>query len=185
MLSRLSVRSKPGGRLRHWCSSRYLRISPLHREFRHPLRDSSQTVSNAVPGLCPGISHPTCQAAYPRFTPNNSEQRLHPLYYRGCWHRVSRHFLWRYRQIAGLFTRRRSSLLTEVYDPKAFIPHAALLGQAFAHCPRFPTAASRRSLDRVSVPVWLIILSDQLTIVAMVGHYPTIKLIVRRLINWQ
>ena len=67
----------------------------------------------------------------------------------------------------------RSSLPTEVYDPKAFIPHAALLGQAFAHCPRFPTAASRRSLDRVSVPVWLIILSDQLAIVALVGRYPT------------
>ena len=30
----------------------------------------------------------------------------------------------------------------------------------------FPTAASRRSLDRVSVPVWLVILSDQLGIVA-------------------
>ncbi len=29
-----------------------------------------------------------------------------------------------------------------------------------------PTAASRRSLDRVSVPVWLVILSDQLGIVA-------------------
>ena len=55
-----------------------------------------------------------------------------------------------------------SSLPTELYDPKAFIAHAALLGQAFAHCPKFPTAASRRSLDRVSVPVWLIILSDQL-----------------------
>ena len=65
-----------------------------------------------------------------------------------------------------------SSLPTEVYDPKAFIPHAALLGQAFAHCPKFPTAASRRSLDRVSVPVWLIILSDQLPIVALVGRYP-------------
>jgi hypothetical protein len=66
----------------------------------------------------------------------------------------------------------RSSLPTEVYDPRAFIPHAALLGQAFAHCPKFPTAASRRSLDRVSVPVWLIILSDQLPIVALVGRYP-------------
>ena len=65
-----------------------------------------------------------------------------------------------------------SSLPTEVYDPKAFIPHAALLGQAFAHCPKFPTAASRRSLDRVSVPVWLIILSDQLPIGALVGRYP-------------
>ncbi len=29
-----------------------------------------------------------------------------------------------------------------------------------------PPAASRRSLDRVSVPVWLVILSDQLGIVA-------------------
>ncbi len=67
----------------------------------------------------------------------------------------------------------RSSLPTEVYDPKAFIPHAALLGQAFAHCPRFPTAASRRSLDRVSVPVWLIILSDQLAIKALVSRYLT------------
>ena len=69
--------------------------------------------------------------------------------------------------------RDRSPLPTEVYDPRAFIPHAALLGQAFAHCPKFPTAASRRSLARVPVPVWLIILSDQLTIVALVGLYPT------------
>ena len=66
-----------------------------------------------------------------------------------------------------------------LYNPKAFITHAALLRQAFAHCAIFPTAASRRSLDRVSVPVWLIILSDQLTIVALVGHYPTNKLMVR------
>jgi hypothetical protein len=37
-------------------------------------------------------------AAYTRFTPNNSEQRLHPPYYRGCWHGVSRCFLLGYRQ---------------------------------------------------------------------------------------
>ena len=66
-----------------------------------------------------------------------------------------------------------SSLLKGVYNPKAFIPHAALLRQAFAHCARFPTAASRRSLGRVSVPVWLIILSNQLLIIALVGLYPT------------
>ena len=65
-----------------------------------------------------------------------------------------------------------SSLPTVVYNPKTFIPHAASLRQAFAHCARFPTAASRRSLDRVSVPVWLIILSDQLPVVALVGFYP-------------
>ena len=66
-----------------------------------------------------------------------------------------------------------SSQLTELYNPKAFITHAALLRQAFAHCAKFPTAASRRSLDRVSVPVWLIILSDQLPVFALVGRYPT------------
>ena len=72
-----------------------------------------------------------------------------------------------------------SSHPTELYDPKAFITHAALLRQGFPHCAKFLTAASRRSLDRVSVPVWLIILSDQLTIAALVGHYPTNKLMVR------
>ena len=66
-----------------------------------------------------------------------------------------------------------SSLKKEVYDPRAFILHAVLLRQACAHCGKFPTAASRRSLGRVSVPVWLIILSDQLRIVALVGLYPT------------
>ena len=76
-----------------------------------------------------------------------------------------------------------SSPLKVLYNPKAFFTHAALLDQAFAHCPIFPTAASRRSLGRVSVPVWLIILSDQLWIVASVGHYPTDKLIQRRLIR--
>ncbi len=73
-----------------------------------------------------------------------------------------------------VLTDRLSSLSTELHDPKAFITHAAWLDQAFAHCPIFPTAASRRSLGRVSVPVWLIILSDQLRVFAMVGHYPTI-----------
>ncbi len=63
--------------------------------------------------------------------------------------------------------------LKVLYNPQAFFTHAALLDQAFAHCPIFPTAASRRSLGRVSVPVWLVVLSDQLRIVALVGLYPT------------
>ena len=70
-------------------------------------------------------------------------------------------------------TVRASSLRKEVYNPRAFLPHAVLLRQAFAHCGKFPTAASRRSLGRVSVPVWLIVLSDQLPIVALVRSYPT------------
>ncbi len=69
--------------------------------------------------------------------------------------------------------------LTELYNPRAFITHAASLDQAFAYCPIFPTAASRRSLDRVSVPVSLVVLSDQLTISALVSHYPANKLMVR------
>ena len=74
-----------------------------------------------------------------------------------------------------------SSHRTEVYNPKTFFPHAALLGQAFAHCPIFPTAASRRSLDRVSVPVWPITLSGRLPIVALVGRYPANQLMGREL----
>ncbi len=64
-----------------------------------------------------------------------------------------------------------------LYNPKAFIIHAVSLGQAFAHCPRFPTAASRRSRARVSVPVWPNTLSGRLPITALVGCYPTNKLI--------
>ncbi len=113
------------------------------------------------------------------FTPNESGQRLLPPYYRGCWHGVSRSFLWRYRQ--GPINRTCSSLPTELYTQKSFIAHAALLRQTFVHCAIFLTAASRRSLGRISVPVWLIVLSDQLPIEALVGRYPTNKLMGRRL----
>ena len=69
--------------------------------------------------------------------------------------------------------------MKEFYNPKAFFTHAALLDQGFPHCPIFPTAASRRSLGRVSVPVWLIVLSDQLPVDALVSLYLTNKLIGR------
>src|SRR5690606_17563220 len=75
-----------------------------------------------------------------------------------------------------------SSHRTELYDPKAFITHAASLHQAFAHCAIFPTAASRRSLGRVSVPVWPVALSGRLPVVALVSSYLTNKLIGRGLI---
>jgi hypothetical protein len=77
-----------------------------------------------------------------------------------------------------------SSLLTVVYNPKAVIPHAASLRQPFGHCAIFPTAASRRSLGRISVPMWLIILSDQLPVVALVSRYLTNKLIGREPLSW-
>ncbi len=72
-----------------------------------------------------------------------------------------------------------SSRATVVSTPKGVIPHAASLRQSFDHCARFPTAASRRSLGRLSVPMWLAILSDQLPVVALVGRYPANKLIGR------
>ena len=126
----------------------------------------------AVHGLSPCISPLTCFPACAPFTPSNSGQRLPPTYYRGCWHVVSRGFLLGYRH--------SSSPRTEVYNPKTVFPHAALLHQACAHCAIFPTAASRRSLGRVSVPMWPFILSDRLPIVALVGRYPTNQLIGRR-----
>src|SRR4029077_1092265 len=97
-----------------------------------------------------------------------------------CWHVVSRCLFFRYRQERRLLDGAFSSRTKAVYNPKAFFPHAAWLDQGFPHCPKFPTAASRRSLGRVSVPVWLIILSDQLPIVALVSLYLTNKLIGHR-----
>ncbi len=69
-----------------------------------------------------------------------------PTFYRGCWHVVSRALFWGYCP--------SSSPQKALYDPKTFFAHAALLHQAFAHCAIFPTAATRRCLARVSVPVW-------------------------------
>ena len=74
---------------------------------------------------------------------------------------------------AGIIPPTLSFPLTELYDPKAFIAHTASLRQGFPHCAIFPTAASRRSLGRVSVPVWPSTLSGRLLIVALVGFYPT------------
>lgn len=62
---------------------------------------------------------------------------------------------------------------------RAVVLHAGWLDQALTHCPIFLTAASRRSLVRVSVPVWGITLSGPLKITDLVGRYPTNYLILR------
>ena len=124
-----------------------------------------------MPRLSRGISHLTRISAYTPFTPSYSGQRWDHTYYRGCWHVFSRSLLWRYRQTSALPLVVLPSLQSFT-TVKAFITHAASLRQTFVHCAIFPTAASRRSLGRVSVPVWLIILSDQLPVYALVGHYP-------------
>ena len=84
---------------------------------------------------------------------------------------------------SSLATVTSSSPKTEVYNPKTVFPHAALLHQAFAHCAIFPTAASRRSLGRVSVPMWPFNLSVRLPIVDLVSRYLTNYLIGREPIS--
>ena len=98
---------------------------------------------------------------------------MHPTYYRGCWHVVSRCLFERYTH------PKACSRSKAVYNPKAVIPHAASLHQACAHCAIFPTAASRRSLDRVSVPMWGTFLSEPLSIEGLVGRYPANNLMER------
>ena len=148
-----------------------------------PLPNSSQKVSGAVSRLSRKISHLTFPTAYTLFTPSNSGQRSPPTYYRGCWHVVSRGLFNKYHQLMVVLIPSTFSLIKEVYNPKAVIPHAASLRQACAHCGKFLTAASRRSLGRVSVPVWPFTLSGRLPVLALVGNYPTNQLIGRRLIS--
>ena len=68
---------------------------------------------------------------------------------------------------------------------RAVFLHAAWLDQSCLHCPIFLTAASRRSLVRVSVPVWGIPLSGPLSIAVLVSRYLTNKLIERILILYR
>ena len=137
-------------------------------------------VSNAAPELSSGISHLTFQTAYAPFTPSNSDQCLHPPYYRSCWHGVSRCFFTKYHQIYGVLSHISCSLAKELYNPKAFFAHTASLRQACAHCERFSTAATRRCLGSVSVPVRGIMLSHPLPVIALVSFYLTNKLIGHR-----
>ena len=102
------------------------------------------------------------------------------MYYRGCWHIVSRALFIKYRHIAIISYHNHSSLIKEFYTPRSFFIHAASLGQGFPHCRKFPTAASRRSLGRVSVPVWPFNLSVRLRIIDLVSRYLTNYLMRRR-----
>ena len=138
-----------------------------------PLPPSRPSVSQAVPPLSGGFSPRTRRPAYAPFKPSDSEQRSHGSSYRGCWHELSPCFL------QGSVNLAASSPSTVLYNPKAFIAHAASLGQACAHCRRSSTAATRRCLGSVSVPVRRVMLSHPLRIIDLVGHYPTNKLVRR------
>ncbi len=143
-------------RFRHRCSSRYLRISPLHREFHAPLPYSSTTVSPAGSQLSREISQVTCGTAYAPFTPNNSKQRSHPLYYRGCWHRVSRYFFHQYRhyrlgrkeftsQGTSSSTRRCCVRVSPIAQNSPLLPPVGVWTVSQFQCVRAPSQAGYRS----------------------------------------
>ena len=178
--SHLSVNHLLEACLRHWCSSTYLQISPLHVEFQLPLSDSSSPVSGAVPELSSGISHQTWQTAYMPFTPNNSEQCSQLTCYRGCWHVISRCLFMYYSHHTVIPYDTYSSYTKGFYNLPAFIIHAVSLRQTFVHCGIFLAAASRRSLGRISVPMCPITLSGRINVIALVSRYLTNKLILRR-----
>src|SRR5437868_3559685 len=138
-----------------------------------PLPTSRPPVSKAVLRLGRRISPLTRRPAYAPFKPSDSEQRSHGSSYRGCWHELSPCFL------PGAVKVAPSAPATALYNPKAFVAHAASLGQACAHCRRSSTAASRRSLASVSVPVARVVLSHPLGISALVGRHPANELIPR------
>lgn len=182
-LSCLSVSHWLVVRLRHRCSSAYLQISPLHAEFQLPLHDSSYAVPNAVLWLSQRISRQAYISAYAPFTPNNSEQRSPLTCYRGCWHVISRGLFIASRHHRGIPSPAYSSAIKVLYNLSAFFIHAASLRQTFVHCGIFLAAASRRSLGRISVPVWPFTLSGRLPISGLVGLYLTNYLMGRGLIQ--
>lgn len=111
--------------------------------------------------------------------PSDSELRLQHSYYRGCWHEFSRCFL------RGEFNPERYSLpgITPLQQSFTTLRPSSLTRNCSITLSRisgrFSTAASRRSLGSVSVPVWPDTLSGRLAIIVLVGRYPTNKLIAR------
>ncbi len=155
-LSCLSVSYGPESRLHHRCSSRYLRISPLHREFHSPLPHSSQAVPGAPSQLSREISHQTYPTTYTRFTPSNSEQRLLPTYYRGCWHVVSRSLFAGYHhncprqksftpRRASSLTRRRCIRVSPIVQDSPLLPPVGVWPVFQCQCGRVPSQAGYRS----------------------------------------
>ena len=158
----MSVSYDPESYLRFRCSFEYLRILSLHSKFRFPLSYSSLVVFFSACLLKKGVT--ANQHRLPTYplrpiNPNNTS----PICITAA---------------AGTDFARAFSIFQQTWKIKkfttqrAFILHVIWLDQAFAHCPRFPTAAFRKSLGRVSVPVWLDVLSNQLKIFGLVELLP-------------
>jgi hypothetical protein len=109
-------------------------------------------VCAGLPALSAGLSHHTCHATCVRCTPSNSGQRLPPLSYRGCWHRVSRGLFQGYRhhrppkkwfttRRPSSHTRRCSFRLAPIDENSLLLPPVgvwAVLSPSLAVCPLRP-----------------------------------------------
>src|SRR5699024_8070616 len=133
-------------------------ICAFHRYTRNsslPYSTQVMPVSPARPKLSPGISQTTRQTTYELFTPSNSGQRLHPTYYRGCWHVVSRCFLSTYRRHKSLRryrkqfttrmpsspTRRRCIRLAPIVQYSPLLPPVGVWAVSQSQCVRTPSQA--------------------------------------------
>src|SRR5579884_904306 len=116
----------------------------------------SPPVSGAPSRLSREISHQTWRTAYTLFTPSNSEQRLLPTYYRGCWHVVSRSFFFRYRHYrpcrksftprrASSLTRRRCIRVSSIVQDSPLLPPVGVWPVFQCQCGRVPSQAGYRS----------------------------------------
>ena len=95
----------------------------------HPYLPQDQQFSQAIPRLSRGISQNTYWSAYIRFKPSDSEQRLQPSYYRGCWHEVSRCFLWDRSSLAAFL------LPDSGLHPEGLPPARGVAGSGFRPLP--------------------------------------------------
>src|SRR5699024_8830815 len=132
-------------------------ICAFHRYTRNsslPYSTQVMPVSPARPKLSPGISQTTRQTTYELFTPSNSGQRLHPTYYRGCWHVVSRCFLsshrhhqaWLQRELKEFTprrpsapTRRRCIRLPPILQYSPLLPPVGVWAVSQSQCVRPPS----------------------------------------------
>ncbi len=125
----------------------------------------------AVLQLSCSISPLTYYPAYAPFKPNNPDN--------ACTLRITAAAgtelagAYSYSTVSSLHVGRVLPVKKQFTTHRAVILHAAWLRQTFVHCAIFLTAASRRSLVRVSVPVWGITLSGPLDIADLVSHYLT------------
>ncbi len=121
-----------------------------------PLPPSSIPVSGAPSQLSREISHQTWNTTYALFTPSNSEQRLLPTYYRGCWHVVSRSFFSGYRHYrsrrksftprrASSLTRRRCIRVSPIVQDSPLLPPVGVWPVFQCQCGRVPSQAGYRS----------------------------------------